>query len=295
MACPKRPLTGAGAKRGMTAAPRSGAPARNMRFCIGSAARGLVSAALLGAALAPNWPAGPVAAAQEQTFRLAGQVVDAETGRPLVAAVVKFPELVRYAFAGVDGRFAFDDFPAGTWEVIVEQLGYHTSESQVALSDGAGLHVRLRPDPIALEGLTVRSRSSRLLSERRRRVPLRIVTIGSRDFAEAVDPNPAAVLKRLGRAPLVECSYEAPGGALSHDLCVLRGGRRTELSVFLDESPMHGGTAALSAMHPETIHSMDFILRRQSGELRVYTKWFVERLDKTGLGLAPIVWEPIGP
>ena len=278
----------------MTAEPRPGEPARNMRFRIGSAARGLAAAALLAATLAPSWPSGP-AAAQEQTFTLAGQVVDAETGRPLVAAVVKFPELVRYAFAGVDGRFAFDDFPPGTWEVIVEQLGYHTSESQVALSDGAGLHVRLRPDPIALEGLTVRSRSSRLLSERRQRTPLRIVTIGSRDFAEAADPNPAAVLKRLGRAPLVECSYKAAGAALSYDLCVLRGGRRSGISVLLDENPMHGGTAALSAMHPEAIHSMDFILRPHSGELRVYTKWFVERLDKTEMRLAPIVWEPIGP
>jgi len=286
----------------MTAEPSSGQSippaksrqAKNMRFSIGSAARRLATAALSTAALALNWPSNP-AAGQEQLFRLAGQVVDAETGRPLVASVVKFPELARYAFAGVDGRFAFDDFPAGTWEVIVEQLGYHTSESQVALSGGAGLHVRLRPDPIALEGLTVRSRSRRLLSERRRRTPFRIVTIGSRDFAEAVDPNPAAVLKRLGRAPVGECSYRSAGAALSHDLCVLRGGRRSGISVFLDESPMHGGTAALSAMHHETIHSMDFVLRPKSAELRVYTKWFVERLDETGLGLAPIIWEPINP
>lgn len=247
---------------------------------------------MLAASLALTGPSR--AAGQEQTFTLAGQVVDAVTGRPLIASVVKFPQLARYAFADVDGRFAFEDFPEGSWEVIVEQLGYHTSESTVALSGGAGLHVSLRPDPIALEGLTVRSRSTRLLSDRRRRTPLRIVTIGSQDFAEAVDPNPSAVLRQLARAPVVACSYKVPGGSVSYDLCVLRGGRRANIAVFLDESPMHGGTEALSAMHHETIHSMDFVLRRNSAELRVYTQWFVRRLDETKLGLAPFIWEPIG-
>ncbi len=230
------------------------------------------------------------AAAQEQTFTLVGRIVDAASGEPLIAAVVKFPELARYAFAGLDGQFTFSDFPAGTWEVIVEQLGYHASESALDLAAGAELFVRLRPDPIALEGLTVRSRSQRLLADRRRRTPFRIVTLGSREFAEAVDPNPAIVLKRLARAPVVECSYRASGGAFSYDLCVFRRGRRAPISVFLDESRLHGGTQTLSAMNHETIHSMDFILRPKSAELRVYTIWFVERLDETKLGLAPIVW-----
>ena len=230
------------------------------------------------------------AAEEKQMFPLSGRVVDADNDEPVVAAVVKFPELARYAFAGVNGRFAFPDFPAGTWEVVVEQLGYHTSEATVEVSDGNGLFIRLRPDPIALEGLTVRSRSQRLLADRRRRTPFRIVTLGSRDFAAAVDPNPAVVLKRLARAPVVECSYRAAGAAFSFDLCVLRRGRRAPISVFLDESPLHGGTGALSAMGHETIHSMDFILRPKSAELRVYTTWFVDRLDETKLGLAPIVW-----
>ncbi len=223
-------------------------------------------------------------------FTLVGEVVDAENGRPLVAAVVKFPELSRYAFVGVDGRFTFSRFPGGAWEIVVEQLGYHTSADTVHVSDGNGLYIRLRPDPIALEGLTVRSRSQRLLASRRRRTPYRFVTIAAADFAEAVDPNPAAVLKRKARAPIVECAYDAAGGALLYDLCVLRRGRRGGIAVFLDETPLHGGTEALSAMHHEDIHSMDFILRPKSGELRVYTTWFIQRLDETGIGLSPIVW-----
>lgn len=231
------------------------------------------------------------AVAQEE-FTLAGEVVDADNGRPLVAAVVKFPELSRYAFAGVDGRFTFSRFPAGAWEIVVEQIGYHVSVDTVRVSDGNGLHIRLRPDPIALEGLTVRSRSQRLLASRRRRTPYRFVTISARDFAEAVDPNPAVVLKRKARAPVVECSYghDAVGSAFVYDLCVLRRGQRGPVAVFLDETPLHGGTKALSAMHHEDIHSMDFILRPKSGELRVYTTWFIQRLDETGIGLVPILW-----
>lgn len=272
----------------------SATPGRGLRACdpgLRAAARAFLAAAALacGAVAAEAQERADTAGAQAE-FTLDGEVVDAENGRPLVAAVVKFPELARYAFAGVDGRFTFSRFPAGHWEIVVEQDGYHASESTVEVSEGNGLHIRLRPDPIALEGLTVRSRSQRLLASRRRRTPYRIVTLTARDFAEAVDPNPLVVLKHRARAPIVGCSYAAAGGAFVPDLCVLRRGRRGGISVFLDESPLFGGTEALGAMHHENIHSMDFILRPTSGELRVYTKWFVRRLDETRVSLSPILW-----
>ena len=100
------------------------------------------------------------------TFTLAGQIVDAVNERPIIAAVIKVPDLRRFVFSDVRGRFLFPDFPEGTWDIVVAQLGYHTLEGSVTVAEGNGLHFRLEPDPVALEeitagGLTYKTRLAR--------------------------------------------------------------------------------------------------------------------------------------
>ena len=102
-------------------------------------------------------------------FTLTGRILDALSGDPVIAAVIKVPELKRYAQSNLDGRFHFADFPPGTWNIVVEQLGYRTSQGAVTVSDGNGLDIRLAPDPVALEGLTVRPRAKQLLARCRMR------------------------------------------------------------------------------------------------------------------------------
>ena len=115
----------------------------------------------------PGTSAPPHAAAQEApTFTLAGQIVDAVNERPIIAAVIKVPDLRRFVFSDVRGRFHFPDFPEGTWDIVVAQLGYHTLEGSVTVTEGNGLHFRLEPDPVALEeitagGLTYKTRLAR--------------------------------------------------------------------------------------------------------------------------------------
>ena len=107
------------------------------------------------------------ATAQEApTFTLTGRIVDALNERPVIAAVIKVPDLRRFVFSDVRGRFHFPDFPAGTWDIVVAQLGYHTLEGSVTVTEGNGLHLRLEPDPVALEeitagGLTYKTRLAR--------------------------------------------------------------------------------------------------------------------------------------
>ena len=124
----------------------------------------VVLAVALGA---PGAIAPPRATAQEApTFTLTGQISDALHEAPIIAAVIKVPDLRRFVFSDVRGRFHFPDFPEGTWDIVVVQIGYHTLEGSVTVAEGNGLHFRLKPDPVALEeiiagGLTYRTRLER--------------------------------------------------------------------------------------------------------------------------------------
>lgn len=117
--------------------------------------------------LAPTGPGQPHLSAQEPTtFTLTGQIVDAVNSAPVIAALVKVPALREVATSDVNGRFQFADFPAGTWDIVVEQLGYHTLAGSVTVAEGSGLHLRLNPDPVALDeiragGLTYKTRLRR--------------------------------------------------------------------------------------------------------------------------------------
>lgn len=100
------------------------------------------------------------------TFTLAGQIVDAVNGVPVIAALVKVPALRQVTTSDVNGRFRLADFPEGTWDIVVEQLGYHTLTGSVTVTEGNGLDLRLNPDPVALEeiragGLTYKTRLRR--------------------------------------------------------------------------------------------------------------------------------------
>ena len=116
----------------------------------------LIGAVVLAVALgAPGTIAPPHAAAQEApTFTLTGQIRDALNDAPIIAAVIKVPDLRRFVFSDVRGRFHFADFPVGTWDIVVSQLGYHTLEGSVTVTEGNGLYLRLEPDPVALEEIT---------------------------------------------------------------------------------------------------------------------------------------------
>ena len=230
---------------------------------------------------------GGVAAAQEvPTFTLTGTVVDRVSTAPVVAAIVKVPALERFAFTDGDGNFRFADFPQGTWQVVVEQFGYYTMDDSVTVSEGNGLFVSLAPDPVELDELRVRTRSERLLTRRRQRIPYRVMVIQADAFANAVNTDPTAIFRRAASTAIVGCpssvdEWMAPG-------CLARRGGYVRIRVFLDEGPMFGGMTELRSMDHESIHSMEWI--PSAAMLRVYTWRFIERLDNSRIALTPLVW-----
>lgn len=248
-----------------------------------AAAPGL--AAFIVAAQAAAQDTIPVAS----TFTLSGQIVDAVNETPVISAVIKVPQLRRYVFSDTGGRFRFPDFPAGTWDIVVEMLGYHTLDGSVTVAEGNGLFLRLEPDPIALEGLRVRTRSERLLTERRLRIPYRVTTIATETFASSINPDPTAIFRRNARSQIVPCPETAEDvDEQMTPSCFMRRGRTASITVFLDEGRLESGMVELAILSKEDIHSMDWV--PEMGQLRIYTKHFIERLDNTRIQLSPLVY-----
>ncbi len=233
--------------------------------------------------------APPLSAQESTTFTLTGQIVDAVNETPVLAAVVKVPELRRFVFTDTSGGFAFTDFPEGTWDVVVEQLGYHTLDGSVTVAKGNGLLLRLNPDPIELEGLRVRTRSERLLTRRRLRIPYRVKTIAAETFANSINPDPTAIFRHNSGSQILPCPETAanadeqmtPG-------CFWSRGGPARITVYLDEGRLESGMTQLAMLPTEHIHSMDWVPAMR--ELRIYTRHFIERLDNTRISLSPLVY-----
>ena len=227
-------------------------------------------------------------AAPDSTFTLSGSVYDASTGRPIPGAVIKFPELRRVAYSDLEGSFQFEDFPVGTWHLVIEQLGYHTSETDAPLTPENGIQVNLRPDPVALAGFRVLSRSERLLADRSRKIPYRVRTLPQELFAEAVQVDASSIFRGNADVAIMPCdrrdrSEDATPG------CFWRRGGLTKIDVYMDEGPLMGGMDELSMYLPRDIHSMEWVAGMAM--LRVYTHRFIERLDNSRISLEPLVYE----
>lgn len=229
---------------------------------------------------------GKVATGQDaipapSTFTLTGQILDALNERPVVSAVVKLPELRRFVFSDVNGRFAVPEFPAGTWQIVVEMLGYHTLEGSFTVVEGNGLVLRLNPDPVALDGLRVRTRADGLLDRRRRRHAYRVAHISPQAIADAINPDPTAIFRRHANVPFQSCYW----GPVDMEFgCYDRRGRVKGVTVLLDEAPLLGGMPELQMFPAAHIHSMDWVPGKG---LYVYTKFFIERLNNSRMRLMP--------
>ena len=106
-----------------------------------------------------------------------GSVQDLVQDRPLPEAALRFFErpsgdtlytqLATQTTSDAEGRFATSPLLAGTYRLEVDAPGYQVMDERI-LVDGASpmdLQVRMAPELVALEGITVVSRRSRLLED----------------------------------------------------------------------------------------------------------------------------------
>ena len=81
----------------------------------------------------------PDASAQPVTGRVTGVVVEARTGAPLAAVLVKIQSTGQQSFSGAEGRFEIADVPVGPQTVLVSVVGYGLVRRDVTVESGAAV------------------------------------------------------------------------------------------------------------------------------------------------------------
>ena len=105
----------------------------------------------------------------QDSGRIAGQVVDSETGRPIPTATVRIDGTPYGTLTDVQGRFRTPEIPVGTYTVVADVLGYAEARMVgvvVASGETALVNFAMNTEAVALEGLTVEvERTQRSSSE----------------------------------------------------------------------------------------------------------------------------------
>lgn len=85
----------------------------------------------------------PDAQAPAGTGRVTGVVVEARTGAPLAAVLIKVQATGQEAFSGADGRFEIADVPAGTQTLLISVVGYGLVRRDVTIATGGVVDVSI--------------------------------------------------------------------------------------------------------------------------------------------------------
>ncbi|MEJ2068974.1 MAG: carboxypeptidase regulatory-like domain-containing protein [Syntrophobacterales bacterium] len=95
--------------------------------------------------------------------RLSGQVVDAGTGEPLTGVTVHLQGTKQARVSDDDGRFTFDDVPAGPVVLQATRPGYADASGSVTARPGQSLRleIRMSTKPIELEPIVVKAVQAR--------------------------------------------------------------------------------------------------------------------------------------
>jgi hypothetical protein len=96
-----------------------------------------------------------------------GTVRDAETGTPVVAAMVEIVDLGRVSLTDSAGSYALSEIPTGARRLKISSLGYKSRTLHVFVPGNGALRldVALEPEPIRLRSVTASSATRPLRSE----------------------------------------------------------------------------------------------------------------------------------
>jgi iron complex outermembrane recepter protein len=120
-------------------------------------ARSARAAAFLARALLISHFAALPLPGQTPVGAIVGRVVDAGSGEPVAAAVVRVLEAHRDKSVHEDGRFEFEELAAGSYTVLVRRLGYRPATQTVVVRAGerTEVEIRLSVAPVQLTAAVV--------------------------------------------------------------------------------------------------------------------------------------------
>ena len=82
-------------------------------------------------------------AAKVGTGRVTGTVIEARTGAPLAAVLVKVQSSGQQAFSGGDGRFEIADVPSGQQTILISVVGFGLVRREVTVASGSAVDVTI--------------------------------------------------------------------------------------------------------------------------------------------------------
>jgi hypothetical protein len=150
----------------------------------------------------------------QQTGRLVGRVLDAETGRGLSGAQVMIQGSRTGAIAGVDGRFVIPVAPAGEQVVWASFLGYATTtvtDVRIPAGSAASLDIALHAEALTMEEIIVsaereRGTLSRALNEQRQAAGV-VNAVTAEQIARSPDSDAAAAIQRVSGVTVQDGKY----------------------------------------------------------------------------------------
>ena len=186
--------------------------------------------------------------------RVVGEVRDATTGRVLANATVLLTNLNAAVLTGDSGRYQLSNVPAGPQHITYRLIGYHpqTLDALVPREGKLEINVALRPHPIQLPPIDVRTGSIRFPAEHDNRevIDQSVSLVDMKNHPLLAEPD---ALQAIAGGDVV-MDPEAPRGV--H----LRGGGSDHTSYLLDGipvlNPFHvAGT--FTAWNPDAIAELD--------------------------------------
>ncbi|MFZ0389626.1 MAG: TonB-dependent receptor [Calditrichia bacterium] len=151
---------------------------------------------------------------QSKTGKLIGTVVDGASGEALIGANVYFENTAIGAATDLDGTFIVSDIPAGSYDLMVQMIGYSNLKItgvQISADKTQKLELAMRPETLTAEEVVVEARMIRnneasLLKERQKAVSVSDA-ISAEAISRSGSGDAAEAMKKVTGASIVEGKY----------------------------------------------------------------------------------------
>ena len=204
-------------------------------------------------------------------IRVTGRVIDEASNAPVPTAVVRIARASRAVVTDTLGRFVLEGILSGSHEIEIARIGYVSLIAQVQFNAGDTLIVELTPQPVILEAITAIADRLKL---RRNRTPMAVRAYDQRTLAAY--PGTLRQFIQTRGAHLTSCP------TIADDCAVVRG-KVVPVVMYIDESPFGG---PLDMYYPNEFELVEYYPSRAM--VRVYSRWFLERVAKGKAFISPI-------
>jgi hypothetical protein len=216
---------------------------------------------------------------------VSGTVTDATTGAPIRAARIRIPDARVDVLTDAAGRFTASGVAPGSHAALVTALGYgERAEIWEVGAGGLSREVRMAPDPVVLQGLTVRANR---LERRLRASGMSALAFNRNLLIASADRDAAKFIREMGHITPVHCGALNSGGAprrlgvapaASEPNCIRVRGTAIPACILIDDTPSSFGELAM--YRPGDLYRMEVVGGGRA--ILAYTTFFAENIARTG-------------